>query len=334
MSNGEYLIYGSELSPYSVKVRSYFRYKGIPHQWIVRSMQRMGEFQKYAKLPLIPLVVTPEDKGIQDSTPIIEKLEAVHPDPSIHPSDPALKFLDELLEEFADEWVNKPMFHYRWTREVDQDSAAYRIAMDQTDGQEKAAESMAPMIKQRMVPRLSFVGSSPETQEQIENAYVSLIESLEAHLAARPYVLGARPGMADFGLWGQLYELWSDPTPGALMKEKAPKLVAWVDRMLDPKAEGEFEPMDALLPTLEPILKDHVAGLFLPWSDANAKALAAGDKEFSVELSGKPFTQQTQKYHAKSLGVIRAKYEDIAESEELKQILDRTGCLPWLSRSS
>ena len=32
-----YRIYGSEMSPYSVKVRSYFRYKGIPHSWIPRN---------------------------------------------------------------------------------------------------------------------------------------------------------------------------------------------------------------------------------------------------------------------------------------------------------
>ena len=32
-----YRIFGSELSPYSVKVRSYFRYRGIPHQWVLRN---------------------------------------------------------------------------------------------------------------------------------------------------------------------------------------------------------------------------------------------------------------------------------------------------------
>ena len=31
-----YRIFGAEISPYSVKVRSYFRYKGIEHEWIVR----------------------------------------------------------------------------------------------------------------------------------------------------------------------------------------------------------------------------------------------------------------------------------------------------------
>jgi len=61
-----YRIHGIELSPYSVKVRSYFRYKGISHRWIPRSLDADGEYQKYSKLPLVPLVVTPENEGIQD----------------------------------------------------------------------------------------------------------------------------------------------------------------------------------------------------------------------------------------------------------------------------
>jgi glutathione S-transferase len=78
-----YRIFGSELSPYSVKVRSYFRFKGLPHDWIPRSPAVQAEFQKYAKLPL---VVTPDGEGIQDSTPIIERFEAGQP--SLAPEDP------------------------------------------------------------------------------------------------------------------------------------------------------------------------------------------------------------------------------------------------------
>src|SRR5262245_48903415 len=67
-----YRIFGSELSPYSVKVRSYFRYKGIPHEWVVRSAANMDEFRRHAKLPLIPLVLAPGGEAMQDSTPILE----------------------------------------------------------------------------------------------------------------------------------------------------------------------------------------------------------------------------------------------------------------------
>ena len=68
MADG-YRIIGAEMSPYSVKVRSYFRYKGIPHQWILRNAASQAEFEKYAKMPIIPLVVTPDGAGIQDFHP-------------------------------------------------------------------------------------------------------------------------------------------------------------------------------------------------------------------------------------------------------------------------
>ena len=99
-----YRVFGSENSPYSVKTRSYFRYKKIPHEWIVRNQETTAEYKKYARLPIVPAVATPEDQGLQDSTPIIEAMESQFTEPSIHPSDPTLQFLSELIEEFADEW--------------------------------------------------------------------------------------------------------------------------------------------------------------------------------------------------------------------------------------
>ena len=45
--------------------------------------QRRGssQYQEYAKLPIVPLVVTPQNEGIPDSTPIIERLESQFPSP-------------------------------------------------------------------------------------------------------------------------------------------------------------------------------------------------------------------------------------------------------------
>lgn len=326
-----YRIFGVELSPYSVKVRSYCRYKDIPHQWIVRNTNNMAEFQKYARLPLVPLVVTPEDEGWQDSTPILEKLEALYPEPSIHPDDPALAFLSALIEEYADEWGNKEMFHYRWWYEPDQQSAAERIARaNLPDADEATLEQTTAAIVKRMVPRLSFVGSHPGTKPIIEASLARVAELVEAHLASRPFLFGGRPALADFGLWAQLYEASIDPTPGALLRARAPRTIGWIERMLDPGAEGDFESWQALAPTLEPLLRDQVAGLFLPWSTANARALAAGEGEFEVELGGRPFRQQTQKYHARSLGVLRQRYADVVDRSALDPVLERSGCLPWL----
>jgi glutathione S-transferase len=326
-----YRIYGMELSPYSVKVRSYFYYKGIPSQWLLRTVDRQAEFQQYAKLPLVPLVVTPEGEGMQDSTPIIEKMEELFPEPSIHPADPVLRFLSALLEEFGDEWGNKWMFHYRWAREVDQRSGAERLVRDAVPTLEgDALTAAADAMRERMVGRVWFVGSSPETAPQIEDSYRETLDLLEAHLAGRRYLFGGRPVFADFGLWGQLYEASTDPTPGALLRERACAVVSWVARMLTPQAESEVETWEALAPTLRPLLERQVGRLFLPWSDANAKAIAAGSETFSVELGGRTWTQKPQKYHARSLAALRARYAAVGGNAELDRILEETGCRRWL----
>lgn len=328
-ASDSYRIFGSELSPYSVKVRSYFRYKGIPHEWVLRDATNMAEFQKYAKLPLIPLVVGPGEEALQDSTPILEKLEARFPEPRIDPDDPALAFLSALIEEFADEWGNKWMFHYRWTYEADRDSAAERIASSNIPDPEAAAK-MAPKIKERMVPRLSFVGSNEVTRDQIEGSFKRALASLESHLSERPFLFGGRPSLGDLGLFAQLHQCLTDPTAGAILRGSFPHVVAWIERMLSPEAKGPFEEREKIVAGLRGLLADEVGGLFLPWSTANARALAEGRDAFEVELEGRTFAQQPQKYHAKSLKALRARYEAVSDRKALDPILEDTGCQGWL----
>ena len=326
-----YRIFGVELSPYSVKVRSYFRYKGIPHQWIIRNPDSQSEYQKYARLPIVPLVVTPQNEGLQDSTPIIEHLESVHPQPSIHPPDPVAAFVSVLLEEFGDEWGNKWMFHYRWARDVDQLSSAGRIArmmMPALDEQQFSAA--VAQVRERMVGRVGFVGSNPQTAPQIEDSFCQALAMLETHLANRAYLFGARPAFGDFAMWGQLYNLWTDPTPGAIIEARATNVLAWIHRMLWPRAEGNFEDWASLEPTLMPLLERQVGRLFMPWTIANASAIADGREEFSVELAGRTWTQKPQKYHAKSLGALRNKYAALPDKRAIDAVLDRAGCLAGL----
>lgn len=327
-----YRIFGSELSPYSVKVRSFFRYKNIPHDWVPRSPAVQAEFQKYAKLPLVPLVVTPEGEGVQDSTPILERFEALHGDPAVVPADPALAFVSALLEEYGDEWGNKWMFHYRWRYQPDAWATAERIALQMMGAQGTLAVAQArTAVAERMMGRLGFVGSNDRTQPLIEASFKKALGLLEAHLASRRYLLGGRPGMADFGLWGQFYEAATDPTPGAIMRASAPNVMAWVERMLSPKTEGEFEALQSLTPTLMPLLKEEVGALFLPWSQANAAAIDRGDKSFTTTLAGSEWTQEPQKYHARSLAEIRRKFALAKGAPGLEKLLSESGCLAPLA---
>jgi glutathione S-transferase len=330
MADG-YRIFGAEMSPYSVKVRSYFRYKAIPHQWILRNAASQTEFEKYAKMPIIPLVVTPDGVGIQDSTPIIEAMEKLHPEPSIHPDDPVARFVSALIEEFGDEWGNKWMFHYRWARDVDQISSAGRIArMRGPKASEPEHAAFAGQVRARMVDRVWFVGSNEVTAPQIESGFIDMLGMLDIHLSVRPYLFGGRPAFADFGLWGQIYEMWTDPTAGAIIGGSAPHVLDWVHRMLWPKAEGQFEAWSTLQPTLMPILQKQVGALFLPWTLANERALAEKQEEFSVTLADKIWTQKPQKYHARSLGMLRAKYAAVPDKTKLDPVLEAAGCVAGL----
>jgi glutathione S-transferase len=325
-------LFGSELSPYSVKVRSYFRYKGLPHEWLLRSPANQAEFQKYAKLPLVPLVVTPEGEGIQDSTPIVERFEAAHREPSIVPDDGALAFLSALIEEYGDEWGNKWMFHYRWAYQPDCWATAERIAQQMMGAQGTLAVAQGrAAVAERMSGRLGFVGSNATTRPVIEASFKRTLAILDAHLATRPYVLGGRPALADFGLWGQLYEAATDPTPGNLMRTSSPNVVAWVQRMLSPKPEGPFETWATLSSGLMPLLTEEVGALFLPWSTANAAAIGKGEKSFELALGGAAWSQEPQKYHARSLAEIRRKYAAAKAAPGLDEVLTKAACLRWLA---
>lgn len=323
---GPYRLYGADLSPYSIKVRSFLRFKGIEHTWIQRTAARQAEFARFARLPLVPVLVGSDDFAVQDSTPIIEKLESQNPEPTIRPEDEAAVYLAALIEDFADEWVNKAMFHYRWTYEADQLSAAQRIVgMIYQDAE--APEGAVEAIRSRMTGRLHHVGSSAQTAAIIEGSFERLANAVEGHLAARPYLFGARPSLADFGLAGQLGQLLSDPTPGAILR--APRTVAWVERMDHPSVEGPFEALSDLWPTLKPIVAE-IGAVYLPWSVANFAA-SKTEGELSVELPGGVFVQAPQKYAAKALTDLRRKRAALSENASLRALLEETGCDAYLS---
>lgn len=317
-------LFGAELSPYSVKVRSYLRFKGLAFEWIERSNARQEEFARYAKLPLAPLLVDADETALQDSTPMIEALEREFPQPSITPEESSLAFLSALIEDYADEWLNKAMFHYRWSREADQASAAKRIADMLFEGA-PAPEGVEEAVKARMVARLHHVGSSAETAPVIEASFTRLVSMLERLFAQRAYLFGARPSLADFGLAGQLQQLLSDPTPGAVLKAEAPRVVAWLARMENPTAQGEFEPLSSLSGDLAEFLRTEIAGAYLVWMEANARAVEE-DGRVRVIIGGAEFSQKPQRYAAKALAELQRKRAALAGDADLSAILGESGC--------
>jgi glutathione S-transferase len=322
--NAPFRLYGAELSPYSLKVRSYLRFKGLDFEWLERNAARQEEFARYAKAPLAPVLVDADDNALQDSTPTIETLERQFPEPSIIPENSAIAFLAALLEDYADEWLNKAMFHYRWSYPADQDSAAQRLIEKMFDGA-GAPEGIEDAVKTRMAGRLHYVGSSPENAPVIEASFAYLLGVLDRLLQQRPYLLGARPSLADFGFAGQIAQLLSDPTPGAMIRAQAPNVAAWAARMDNPRVEGPFASFDALKDDVAEVLRQEVADAYLAWAAANALAVASDAPRVNLEIAGRAFSQKPQRYAAKALAELKRKRAALSD-DALAALLGDTGC--------
>ncbi len=138
--------------PYLVNIRSYIRYKKIPHHWL-QHFQNEEEFNRLARRRLMPLAVTPEGESLQDTAPVIELMEQVHPD------DPTLVFLSALIEEYGDEWVAKLMFRHRWLSKADRSATSHILAREiLLDGDRDEVDGLAEKVLARMKGRLELVG--------------------------------------------------------------------------------------------------------------------------------------------------------------------------------
>ncbi|MEM7020638.1 MAG: glutathione S-transferase N-terminal domain-containing protein, partial [Pseudomonadota bacterium] len=128
MSEFPLKIIGAFGSPYTRKMVSVLRYRRIPHQWIIRGSREDKDIPEIP-VQIIPVLIFPDKKGsydqaMVDSTPVIRRLETMYPERLLVPADPALRFLDELIEDYGDEWLTKAMFHYRWVYQADIHHAA------------------------------------------------------------------------------------------------------------------------------------------------------------------------------------------------------------------
>ena len=78
-----------------------------------------------------------------------------------------------------------------------------------------------------MASYLPRLGVSEQTIPGLEAVTTGLIAGLEAHLSAHDFLLGQRPCIGDFSLFGPLWaHLYRDPGTSSLF-EAAPAVRAW-----------------------------------------------------------------------------------------------------------
>lgn len=340
------VIAGAHSSPYSRKMRAVLRYRHIPHQWVLRRSQ--WDDLPDPPVPVIPVLAWPDGAGgysdvMVDSSPQITRLEAEHKSRSVVPTDPATAFIDFVLEDFADEWVTKAMYHYRWANAEDTEKSGQLLPLEASlQLPDDKASTAHDRIIERQVSRRAMVGSTEANAPVIEQSYERVLDILQAHLGEHHFLFGQRPGRADFALFGQLTPLlWWDPTPTAIAVERAPRAILWVQwlddlswwRLPDDESAGWFACDD--IPSTTRALLNEAGRTYAPFMVANAHALETGAAEVVCEIDGNPYRQAPFKYQAKCLQWIREQYAELAaeDRDRVDSCLDGTGCEALLEQS-
>ncbi len=312
-----YEIYGALGSPYSLKVRAAMRAKRLPHTWTGVTAEDRGRVMPNVKAQVIPVIRTPEGNWTNDSTPFLLGLEGEGR--ALVPTHPKLRFVCLLIEDMADEWFMKAMFHYRWAYAEDAEWCANWLMFDSLpNAGREGVEKMAATIRARQISRMALVGCTPETAPVIEASWKRTCRALEA-MATGParFLFGDRISLADIALYGQLKVMSVDPTPMAWLRAETPYLYRWLDLADDASGlEGEWLAPDAAIST-GPVkaLLAQVGDTYLPFLKANAEALASGAETFEVRLEGQRFAQGVFKYQAKCLDTLRAGWKGLGADD-------------------
>lgn len=259
------------VSPYSAKTRSYLRYRRVDFEDVVPSAVGLyGPIRRAVGRMVMPTMRLDDGTWLQDSSSIIDHFESEAPE--ITPADGTAALASSLLEVFADEWLPMAALHYRWN--VPQNAA---FAVDEF------ARCGAPWLPRplgrrlirpmaaRMAGYLPVLGVTPATIPGLERTVETTIAALEATLSTRPYLLGGRPSLGDFALYGPLWaHLHRDPGSRWLF-DAAPAVVRWMQRFTD--ADHERGGFEAGVPTTLDPLFQHLVGDQLAWNRTLVEAI-------------------------------------------------------------
>lgn len=357
------ILWGAPASLWSGRVRAYLIKKGIDYQEIYPAHPRyQSDILPQIGYWVVPVTEFEDGTLIQDGTDTMERLEARYPQRPMIPSTPVQRGVAWLIELFGCDLFFIPAMHYRWNfpeQRTHIDAEFARAVSRSRDAAGQRAD-IAP-LQAAFAGFPALMGINPATIPAIEQSHVECLALLNHHFQYHPYVLGGHPSIADFGLIGPLYaHLGRDPVPANLMKNSAPHLYRWTERMFEAGlVDGEFydtpvafpdddDIPETLVPFIQYLFRDcgpQLQGMldtFNAWADSSA-SLAAGTPvkasadstggahphlgAFEFDLRGTSITSQAFAnvvYHFQRVQDVIAAL-DTAGRDAFDNLMDRTG---------
>lgn len=279
--------YVADVSYFSGKLEAYLRYKEIPYnRKMVNVKTLVNEVYANTRMMKMPVIRLNDGTWLKDTTPMLEWFEQQKPEYSIFPQDPATHFIAMLIEDYADEWCWRSALYWRWCFPESRALLGRRIGEEILGDWPLPSKLTGWYIAERQIRTyLKGDGLTKETEPFIKKHYTDMLASMQAILSDSPYLLGDKPSIADFGLFGPMFRHFGlDPAPAKVMIEQAPAVYEWLARLWNEKGSridkcATFN--DFSHPGWQYFMNELV-NVYLPFLKANAQAWEHKQKRFDL----------------------------------------------------
>lgn len=241
-----YQLYGMPASLYMAKARSYMRKQHIPFVERVVSEAHYGAtiVPQLGRM-IMPVVECVDGSLVQDGADIIDFFEQQAADAGTttrlpaYPKTGLQRVVSELFSLFGGEGLLRPAMHYRWNFDdtnLEFLKEDFGVALAPAGSDSATGDAIFDMASGRMRSAAQSFGVTPESIPLVEASYAEFLALFSGHLKHSPYLLGGRPTVGDYGIIAPLYaHLARDPYPAQKMRQTAPAVSRWVERMNSPE---------------------------------------------------------------------------------------------------
>lgn len=309
-----YVLYGPDPSAFTRKLEAALIFYRAPFERVSEIGDQRERLQSRAGTHQLPLLSTPENWVLADTTPIMLLLDGRFPCRRLFPDGPP-GFLVHVLEDVLDEWVSRVYVHYRWHYPENTRHALARLGA--------AIAGDAASLTDWGQRSCRATGTEPMSQRAFAEAeYLALMAAADAQLARTPYLLGERPCAVDAALLGGLRaHTHHDPLP---VLGEFSHVVAFAEGARDRwDGGGELAPFPESTAFAQHLLR--LAGnCYAPFVAANRRARAAGNKSFEITVYNETVSFMARAYPELSRDMLVRHYRDqltVAQQEITRQWL-------------
>ncbi|MEM7017007.1 MAG: glutathione S-transferase family protein [Pseudomonadota bacterium] len=309
----EYVVYGGARSLFTRKLTAALDFYGAPYRIEPRGPFARDELQNRANTHQIPLLHTPEDWILADTTPMLRVLDGRFPARRMFPEG-LLGLLVSIVEEVLDEWVARVMVHYRWHNPENA-----RYVLSQGAERELTMEEVAvhPMVNWGPRACRATGTEHPAQQRAAEQEYLGMLEALETQLGSTRYALGDRPSAVDTMILGGLRaHTNADPIPDLSGYTRVLEWEAACENGWD--GQGELAPFPESTPFAQRMIA-LARNEYTRFVSANGQAREAGRKVFDIETYGEMTTYLAREYPERSRRLLKAHAFDTLSEQEHNQ---------------